>query len=105
LISVQLRLIEDAEATKRSLAQQSGFEPRELYELIRDKSGQIRSLDLEKFLLETEITSCSEADCFMLIKHFDRDQNGSFSLSEFIKFTSPFTELLKPAYQVDEKRP
>lgn len=55
----------------------------------RDENGVIGSVEILRFLRENGVEEATEADCFLIVKYFDSDEDGYLNFQDFLQLILP----------------
>jgi Ca2+-binding EF-hand superfamily protein len=89
IITQQIRSVRETEFQKHVLAQEKSFLPVNVFQRIDVRRRmQIDTLDLVAFFRENYIV-VSEADCYMLVKQMDSNNDGLLNLADLIRILCP----------------
>eukprot|EP00347_Sterkiella_histriomuscorum_P013646 403363918 len=78
------------EKQRQKLALINKFEPYAAFMRIdRDQDGFVNSVEIIKFLRENNVEEATEADCFLIVKYFDSDDDGFLNYQDFLQMLMP----------------
>lgn len=89
IISQQIQSIRETEYQKQVLAQEGHFLALNVFQRIDlNRRMQIDSLDLVVFFRDNQLV-VSEADCYMLVKQMDSNNDGLLNLTDMMRILCP----------------
>jgi Ca2+-binding EF-hand superfamily protein len=78
------------ERQRQRLAKNDKFEPYAAFMRVdRDENGVIGSVEILRFLRENGVEEATEADCFLIVKYFDSDEDGYLNFQDFLQLLLP----------------
>jgi Ca2+-binding EF-hand superfamily protein len=78
------------ERQRQRLAKNEKFEPYAAFMRVdRDENGVIGSVEILRFLRENGVEEATEADCFLIVKYFDSDEDGYLNFQDFLQLILP----------------
>jgi Ca2+-binding EF-hand superfamily protein len=78
------------ERQRQKLARNDKFEPYAAFMRVdRDENGVVGSVEILRFLRENGVEEATEADCYLIVKYFDSDEDGYLNFQDFLQMLLP----------------